>query len=84
MAGPDLNDPVQRAAYRRELRDYGRPWRLLGMALLLAGLAVVLVRGAGFDWLSAGLIAAGWAVWIPLIVARSRYHRRRMAEVGGS
>ena len=80
MTRPDLTDPVQRKAYRRELRAFARPWRLLGLALLVAGVVVVLVRGEGFDPLSVGLVIAGWAVLIPVIVARSRYHQRRMAE----
>jgi hypothetical protein len=50
------------------------------LALILAGVAVLFVRGEGFDRLSVALIAAGWLVWIPVIVARTRYHRRRMAE----
>lgn len=80
MARPDLDDPAQRAAYRRELKAYARPWRLLGLALLLAAVVVALVRGQGFDPLSLGLMAAGWAVLVPVIVARGRHHRRRMAE----
>ncbi len=80
MIRPDLTDPAQRAAYRRELKAFARPWRMLGLALLVAGVVVVLVRGQGFDPLSVGLVIAGWAVLVPVIVARSRYHRRRMAE----
>lgn len=80
MARPDLEDIEQRKAYRRELRGYARPWRLLGLALIVAGVAVLLVRGEGFDRLSVALIIAGWLVWIPVIVARTRYHKRRMAE----
>lgn len=80
MARPDLTDPVQRAAYRRELKAFARPWRLLGLALLVAGVVTVLVRGRGFDPLSVGLVIAGWSVLVPVIVARGRHHRRRMAE----
>lgn len=80
MARPDLTDPAQRAAYRRELKAFARPWRLLGLALLVAGVVTVLVRGRGFDPLSVGLVIAGWSVLVPVIVARGRHHRRRMAE----
>ena len=80
MARPDLKDPEQLRAYRRELGAYARPWRLLGLALIVAGVAVLLIRGEGFDPLSVALILAGWLVWIPVIVARTRYHKRRMAE----
>lgn len=44
---------------------------------------MALVRGQGFDPLSVGLMIAGWAVLVPVIVARSRYDRRRMAEGEG-
>lgn len=80
MARPDLTDPAQRAAYRRELKAFARPWRMLGLALLVAAVAVELVRGQGFDPLSLALMIAGWAVLVPVIVARGRYHQRRMAE----
>ena len=80
MARPDLTDPAQRAAYRRELKAYARPWRMLGLALLLAAVVVALVRGQGFDPLSLALMIAGWAVLVPVIIARGRHHRRRMAE----
>jgi hypothetical protein len=53
---------------------------LLGLGLILAGVVVLFVRGRGFDQLSVALIAAGWLVWIPVIVARTRHHRQRMAE----
>lgn len=80
MAKPDFSDPVQHAAYRRELRAYARPWRLFGLMLLVSGVIVALVRGDGFDAFSLGLVMAGWAVLVPVIVARSRHHCRRMAE----
>lgn len=80
MAQPDLTDPAGRAAYRRELKAYGRTWRRFGLALLVTGVAAALVRGGGFDPLSLALVLGGWAVLVPVIVARSRYHRRRMTE----
>lgn len=80
MTRPDLNDPIQRAAYRRELNAYGRTWRRFGLALLVTGVAALLVRGGGFDPLSLALVLGGWAVLIPVIIARGRYHRRRMAD----
>ncbi len=83
MNRPDFDDPDQRRAYRRELKAVARPWRWLGIALLLGGVGVVPVRGRGFDPLSLALVAAGWAVIIAVIVARSRHHRRRMAEPTG-
>ena len=78
MTRPDLNDPAQRTAYRRELVGLYRPWRWLGLAIVGAGLAIMLVRGSGFDRLSLTLLAVGWAILIGVIVQRTRYHRRRM------
>lgn len=83
-ASPDLTDPIQRAAYRRELRAFARPWRWLGIALILGGAVVVLVRGRGFDPLSLTMVAAGWVVFIGVIVARTRYHKSRMGRGGGT
>ena len=58
----------------------GRP----GLAPILAGTAVLLICGGGFDDLSAGLVADGWEVRISVIVGRTRYHKQRMAEPSGS
>lgn len=80
MAQPDLTDPAQRAAYRRELKAYGRTWRRIGLALLVTGVAAAVVRGRGFEPLSLALVVGGWAVLVPVIIARSRYQRRRMTE----
>ena len=82
MSKPDLRDPAQRNAYRAELRRVYRGWRWLGLALVVAGLAAMLWRGEGFDRLSLGLVAAGWAILVAVIVLRTRYHRRRMSERG--
>ena len=81
---PDLNDPVQRAAYARELRMVARPVRYLGLALAV-GAAVL-----------AGLRARYWPhlpVVLPLfllgvaalhlfagIVIRAKYHQARMSR----
>jgi hypothetical protein len=83
MTRPNLSDPAELAAYRGELRNYARGWRWLGLALIIAGVMTMFIRGAQFDRLSVALIAAGWLVWIPVIVARTRYHKRRMAEPEG-
>jgi drug/metabolite transporter (DMT)-like permease len=80
MARPDLNDPEQRMAYRRELLRVHRGWRWVGLAFVTAGVAVILVNGNGFDRLSIALLIVGWAILAGVIVARTRYHRRRMRE----
>lgn len=83
---PDLTDPAQRAAYRKELRALAPIPRRLGFILILIGAAGLFwwqfrepwrgdIRLA--SWL---LIATGWALFIAVIVYRTRYHRRRMAE----
>lgn len=83
---PDLSDPAARAAYKSELRGLARGWRLLGFVLILAGVAGLFVwRWRGDEppglWTAgwAG-IAAGWAIFIAVIVYRTRYHKARMAE----
>jgi drug/metabolite transporter (DMT)-like permease len=81
MSKPDLSDPAQRSAYRRELRRAYRPWRWGGLALVTAGLVVMLVRGNGFDTPSLILLGIGWMILAGVIVARTRYHRRRMREL---
>lgn len=77
-APPDLGDGEQRRAYRRELRRVARGWRLAGLALLLAALALV-VAAPGQQLLIGALFALSWAAMITAIVQRSRYHRRRMS-----
>lgn len=82
---PDLADPAQRAAYRAELRRLARGWRLAGFVLILAGVAAqfhLRSRGIGGGALWAAswtAIAAGWAIFIAVIVYRTRYHKARMA-----
>jgi hypothetical protein len=83
---PDLSDPAQRAAYRAELRALARGWRLAGFALILLGVAgqfALRAQGIGSSGLWAAswtAIAAGWAIFIAVIVHRTRYHKARMAE----
>ena len=80
MTRPDLADPEQRRAYRRELIGLYRPWRWLGLAVVVAGVAAMLLGGNGFNTPSLVLLAIGWTILIGVIVAQTRYHRRRMRE----
>jgi hypothetical protein len=80
MTRPDLSDPAQRAAYRKELVRLYRGWRWLGLSIVAAGLVVLFVRGTGFDALSISLLTVGWTILIGVIVQRTRYHRRRMRD----
>lgn len=83
---PDLSDPAARAAYKAEPRGLARGWRLLGFALILAGVAAQsYIRGEGLSGpvpmaLSWAAIAASWTVFIGVIVHRTRHHKARMAE----
>lgn len=78
-APPNLKDPEERAAYKRELRGVYRGWRILGLAIVCIGVVWLFVRGVGFDGVSITLLAVGWAILIGVIVARTRYHRRRIS-----
>lgn len=78
MTPPDLSKPEERRAYRRELIRLYRPWRWLGLAIVVAGVVAMLAGGNGFNALSLVLLGIGWAILISVIIARTRYHRRRM------
>jgi len=78
MTAPNLKDPEERASYRRELIRLYRPWRWLGLAIVCAGVAWVLIRGEGWDAIGIGLEIVGWAILVAIIALRTRYHRRRM------
>ena len=83
---PDLSDPAARAAYKTELRSLARGWRLLGFLLILGGVAgQFYIRMEGLNGATPvavtwAMIAAGWVVFIGVIVHRTRYHKARMAE----
>jgi hypothetical protein len=79
---PDLGDPEQAAAYRRELRRLGLVPRLLGFLLILVGTGIVIyAQRSGitgplkpFGW---AMIAVGWLNLIAVMVYRARYHKAR-------
>lgn len=83
---PDLADPAQRAAHKAELRALARGWRLTGFALILTGVAGQFylrmngIASSGLWAASWTAIAAGWVIFIAVIVYRTRYHKARMAE----
>ena len=78
MTKPNLDDPAQRAAYRRELIRLHRGWRWLGLAIVVAAVVTMFTRDGQFDLLSIALLTLGWAILIGVIVQRTRHHRRRM------
>ncbi|RZJ39889.1 MAG: hypothetical protein EON87_19145 [Brevundimonas sp.] len=84
----DLNTEEGRSAYRVELRRVAWPIRISGFALVILGALAVLAP----RWISAwpnslvaigwGVLVLGWVLFITAIVLRTRYHRRRLAELG--
>jgi len=87
MPAPDLTTDEGRAAYRKELRNVGRPLRAGGLTLVVAAALLVLASRQGIfgigEWgvtVSYGMLAAGWALVIAAIYMRSRHHKRRLAE----
>jgi hypothetical protein len=83
---PDLTTPEARRANRRELLGVARFWRIAGFAAMVAALGglILTVMTEQPLWTSClGIgsllpIAVGWAMFIYVIVKRTRYHRRRM------
>jgi len=84
---PDLSDDEAVARYRAELRVVGRNPRLAGFALVILGAVAVWAAGyAGaaapaVQWAGYAALAFGWALMLAAIFLRTRYHRRRMAEM---
>jgi general stress protein CsbA len=76
---PDLSDPEQRLAYRRELQRVYRPARYGALALLVAALVGSSVDPAHQSlWIV--LLVVGALLTFAVIIARARYHQRRMRE----
>ena len=79
---PDLDNPVERAAYKRELRMIARPVRYLGLAL--AVLAALLAAARALYWPRLPVVIPLFLLGIALlhllggIVIRARYHQARM------
>ena len=87
---PNLSDPAARAAYKAELRGLARWWRVLGFVLIVGGVAgqfYLRNQGMSDPWPSRAswaAIALGWAIFLGVIVYRTRYHKARMAELDPS
>ena len=87
MSLPDLESEDGRAAYRKELRNVGRPMRLGGLALILLAAVVVVVTSRGLLGIDPSLVvvgyamlAAGWALYLAAVFIRTRHHKRRLME----
>jgi hypothetical protein len=76
---PNLSDPAERLAYRRELQRVYRPWRYGALALLVAALVGSSVDPAHERWWVVLLIGGALGTFA-VIIARARYHQRRMRE----
>ncbi|KQW83648.1 hypothetical protein [Brevundimonas sp. Root1279] len=87
MTRPDLSDEAAIAKYRAELRAVARAPRLAGFAFVILGAIAVWgsnVLGAAGQvvlWIGYAALAVGWALMLAAIFMRTRYHRRRMAEL---
>lgn len=78
---PDLRDPEQRRAYRRELMQVARGFRRTGVALAMLGSALILVNAYWTpvpNIVTLAAIVAGFALMLFGIGARAKYHKRRM------
>lgn len=87
MTRPDLDTDEGVAAYRRELKQVGRPLRFAGLALIVGAALLILSVREGYVGggelttnIGYGMLALGWASFIAATFLRTRHHRRRMAE----
>jgi hypothetical protein len=84
VARPNLKDPVEHAAYRRELAGVARRLRLGGLLVALAGAVLVLLVRRDMVplplWAAVIVLGVGMMAMITANATRSRYHRLRMAE----
>ena len=90
MTRPHLDTADTRTAYRRELRAVARGPRLTGLFFVFASLGLWAWPQSGgpvrlgplatesWGWISLGI---GWAILLWVIVARTRHHKARMAEL---
>lgn len=80
---PNLSDPAERAAYRRELRGIARKTRFSGIMLASIGAVLALASKRVDDpsmWRLGAIlaIAAGGGLMIFAMARRSLYHQLRM------
>jgi cyanate permease len=79
MNRPDLSDPDQRRVYRAELRKVYRPWRFTALGLLVVALVGSLWDPA-HERIWEILLIVGAVMTLGVIIARIRYHQRRMRD----
>ncbi len=88
MTRPNLENPEERLAYKRELRGVARMQRAVGFGLIGLGALMVLARSAGWavwagegpDMLALAVLAGGWVFLVWAFLQRNAHHRRRMSE----
>jgi len=84
MTKPDLSDPAQRAAYRRELQAVARPLRFTGVAFALLGAVLAIVRSKWAPQMPSAIpmaaLALGVLNMLGAIAIRTRYHQQRMKD----
>ena len=82
MPAPNLNDPVERAAYLGEMRRVGRGTRASGMALAVLGAVLAVVRAYWLpelpELVPLTLILLALGLMLIGIVRRVRWHLGRM------
>jgi hypothetical protein len=82
LAPPNLKNPAERAAYRRELAGVARGIRLSGIGLAALGAVLVALQRRGMldvpIWLAGSVLGIGVMLMITGIAARTRYHALRM------
>jgi len=78
---PDLRDPEQRSAYRRELMQVAKGPRRLGVALAVIGSTLILINAYWTpipNLVTLAAIVTGFALMLMGIGMRTKYHKRRM------
>lgn len=88
MKPPNLDDPVAREAYRRDLRRLTRAPRLLGFIFIIIGTAMVIYAqsagiGGALKPIGFGVMAVGWLNLLLILYVQNRFHRSRMEEDKG-
>jgi hypothetical protein len=79
---PNLGDPAERAAYRRELQGVARPIRYTGIMFVLLGVVLAIVRLIWWpdlpEIVPLAALGLGGFNMVAGIVMRTRYHQARM------
>lgn len=78
---PNLKDPEERRAYRRELLGVAKGYRRSGVALAVLGCALIVINALGTpipNIVTLAAIVTGFALMVMGIGTRTRYHKRRM------